>query len=110
MEQETAAEIQPSPAASYLSLHGKSIIIYAGEVLILLLVLFLLLMLFLFCPAGLAVAHDDVHRLAVLVQKHAARRAAKRYKRIHPLIVIYEGVFLCVNKKIMFYRFGSKAL
>ena len=33
----------------------------------------------------------------------------KRYKRIHPLIVIYEGVFLCVNKKIMFYRFGSKA-
>ena len=34
----------------------------------------------------------------------------KRYKRIHPLIVIYEGVFLCVNKKIMFYRFGSKAL
>ena len=49
MEQETAAEIQPSPATSYLSLHGKSIIIYAGEVLILLLVLFLLLMLFLFC-------------------------------------------------------------
>ena len=39
MEQETAAEIQPSPAASYLSLHGKSIIIYVGEVLILLLVL-----------------------------------------------------------------------
>ena len=26
--------------------------------------------------AGLAVTHDDVHRLAVLVQKHAARRAA----------------------------------
>lgn len=74
MEQETAAEIQPSPAASYLSLHGKSIIIYVGEVLILLLVLFLLLMLFLFCRNRLR--HRTYSRLCAAEKLEAGMKKA----------------------------------
>lgn len=71
-EQETNTDIQPSPAASYLSLHGKSILIYLGEALILLLALLLLLALFLFCRSRLR--HHAYNRLSAAQKLEAGMK------------------------------------